>query len=233
MALLVTLSDMKSRLGITGTTYDDFLTEQITMVSEAIENYCGRVFTSTTYTQTYYGDDYRNDNDAEKLITFHYPVTAVTSIKEIRKDSDGNDSETTTLTTDEFRHHPDSGIFKKTYSSGQPRFWFTEYGYVSRVEIVYTAGYVTIPFTIQEVVYALVTERYNKHVNNLNINFGNDVQRISIPGVMSVDFDYTLQANERKNAFGMILGNYANVLDMYRSERVISGAGEIKENYVV
>ncbi len=47
---------------------------------------------------------------------------------------------------------------------------------------------------------------------------------------MSIDFDYTLQANERKTGFGMILGNYVNILDQYRSERPLIGA--IKENYV-
>lgn len=231
MTMLVSLSDMKDYLGETTNTYDTFLTNQITIISDSAEGYCARKFLSATYTQTYYGRDFDKDNDAENLFTYHYPVTSVASVKEIEKDGDGVDINTTTLTTDEFLFHPESGKFKKTTRDGYQRFWFTEYGYNSRVEIEYTAGFATTPTPIQDVVYNLVEQRYNKKVAGIDINFGQDVQRLSVPGVMSIDFDYTLQSNERKTAFGMILGNYVNVLDMYRSERKL--VGEIKENYVV
>lgn len=231
MTMLVSLSDMKDYLGETTTIYDTFLTNQITIISDAIEGYCARKLPSASYTQTFYGHDFSQDNDAENLFVYHYPVSAVTSVKEIEKDGDGNDLNTVTLTTDEFLFQPSSGKFLKRTKDGQKRFWFTEYGYHSRIEIEYTAGFVETPTPIQDVVYNLVEQRYNKKVAGIDINFGQDVQRLSVPGVMSIDFDYTLQSNERKTAFGMILGNYVNVLDMYRSERKL--IGEIKENYVV
>ena len=71
----------------------------------------------------------------------------------------------------------------------------------------------------------VVDERNNK-INNIAPNFGSNVQRLSIPGTMSIDFDYTLQANERSSSFGMFLGNYINVVDYYRSERVAIGQVE-------
>lgn len=230
MTMLVSLSDMKDFLGETTTTYDAFLTTQIETISEAIEGYCNRVFGSTSYTQTYYGEDYNQDLDSNYFYTYHYPVTSISQIREIQKCDDGSE-DITTLTIDEFLLKPNTGKLFKTYVSGLRRSWFSEYGYyASRVEVTYSAGYATIPSVIQDVVYNLVEQRYNKKINNIAINFGNDVQRISVPGVMSIDFDYTLQSNERASKFGMILGNYSNVLDPYRSERAL--VGEIKENYV-
>jgi len=101
---------------------------------------------------------------------------------------------------------------------------------LQELEVEYTAGYSDIPSVIEDVVFNVVEQRYNKKASGVALSFGNDVQRVSIPGVMSVDFDYTLQANERQSKYGMILGNYGNVLDPWRSERAL--IGEIKDNYV-
>jgi hypothetical protein len=79
--------------------------------------------------------------------------------------------------------------------------------------------------------YELIEERYNKKVAGVALNFGSDVQRLSVPGVMSIDFDYTLQNNERDSKFGMFIKGYANVLDSFRSERSIL-ADSIKDGYV-
>lgn len=229
MALLVSLSDMKDYLGIVDNSYDTFLTNQITIVSDAIEGYCGRIFSSASYTQTFYGADFDRDLESRKLLAFHYPVTAVTEVKEIQSNSDGSTSETVIPAT-EYLVNEKTGKFFRTFKTGERRFWFGEYGANSRVEITYTAGYASTPTPIEDVVYNLVEQRYNKKVAGIDLGFGNDVQRVSIPGVMSIDFDYTLQQNERSSAFGMILGNYINVLDHYRSERSL--IGEIKDNYV-
>jgi len=70
----------------------------------------------------------------------------------------------------------------------------------------------------------LVKERYNKHTSGIDLDFGSDIQSISIPGTISVAYDYSLQNNERKTAFGAILGNYVNTLDYFRSERPLIGS---------
>jgi len=227
--MLVSLADMKTYLDITNDDYNDFLTSQITIVSDAIEGYCGRKILSAAYVQTFYGHDYKDDLSAKKLLTYHYPIQSIGSIKEIEKLNDGSENETA-LTIDEFLLNTSNGMIFKTEINGIRKYWFTEYGYNSRVVIQYTAGFNSTPPVIEDVVYALVSERYSKKINGMDVNFGSDVQRVSIPGVMSIDFDYTLQANERKAQFGMIIGNYANVLDAYKSERKV--IGEIRENYV-
>jgi len=81
--------------------------------------------------------------------------------------------------------------------------------------------------SVRSVVYSLVEERYNKKLNGVNLNFGSDIQSVSIAGTISVQFDYSLESNTRKIGMGTILGNYVNVLDKYRSERVISGSGRL------
>jgi len=133
MTMLVSLVDMKTYLGIPDTTYDDFLNMQIEIVSDAIEGYCNRLFTSTSYTQIFYSKDFAQDLDAKHLFLFHYPLSAVASVKEIQKDSDGNDLNTTTFTTAEYLTHDPSGKLMKQTKDGYPRYWFTEYGRASRV----------------------------------------------------------------------------------------------------
>jgi hypothetical protein len=201
--MLVTLNEMKDYLGIplATTTYDGFLTEQITVISDAIEKYCGRKFASATYTQTIYKDQFENRDD-KTVYLLHYPLQTVNSIQ------------LDTITVTGYRIEYDYGRLTKID------------GFVNGGEeliINYTAGYSTIPSPIKQTVYSLVEEKYNKKKAGIPVNFGNDVQSIAIAGTISISYDYSLQANDRKGAFGMILGNYLNVIDMYRSERRLLG----------
>ncbi len=217
--MLVSLDDMKTHLGIPliDTTQDVYLTEQLNTISMAVENYCGRKFESTSYTQTFYGDDYQTEYKEYLLYLYHFPTISLTSV------IDTGDL----LDAANYRIQTTSSTLYRIENSTKVN-WFPSAA--TELVVVYTAGYATIPYDIQLVVKNLIEENYTKHTNNVGASFGNDVQRISIPGVMSLDFDYSLQANERKIAFGMILGNYANVLDFYRSERTV--VGEIKDTYV-
>lgn len=228
--MLVTLDDMKTFLGIplVDITHDAFLTGQINLMSETIEAYCGRKFIRATYTQTFEADDFSIANK-QFLYTFHFPLQTITEIKEVEILSDGS-TEEDVLTAQEYRAHFPSGKLQRTTDTNRNYFWFQEYGRGSQVVIQYEAGYDEAPLPIQDVVFNLVAERFNKQQADVPLDFGNNVQRVAIPGVMSIDFDYTLQANERSQKFGMIIGNYANVLDSYRSERVV--IGKIEDGYV-
>ncbi len=207
--MLVTLAEMKEYLNEAGSDYNTFLTTQINVVSDAIEGYCGRIFAEQDYSQVFYSkeSDYR---PKIMLELFHYPVSAVDSIVE----------DTVTLDASTYRlNKPTGAVFRET-------------GFLWGIEttVLYTAGFAEIPSPIKSVVFSLVEERYNKKKSGINLSFGSDVQRLSIPGVMSIDFDYSLNNNERKNAFGIILGGQLNVLDFYRSERAVIGDG--KYSYV-
>lgn len=214
-ALVLTISEIATMVTETGnslcsyriekTTYDTFLTEQEEIISQAVESYCGRKFLSAAYVQKYYIDDYLRAT--QELTLFHYPLITLTSVLE----------DTTNITADV---RPQSGFGRLFYRDGFFRF-------AEMVQVTYTAGFATLPAPLKSVILSLVEERYNKKVSGVPLNFGSDVQSISIPGTISVAFDYSLQANERKIKFGTILGNYVNALDYYRSERAIVGSGTI------
>lgn len=215
MTMLVSLNDMKNYLGISlvDTSHDTFLTQQITVVSDSIEEYCARAFSQTTYSQTFFEDDMPCEIGNE-LTLFHYPLVSVTSVKE--RDDYASVSETDVT---DFLPVKYLGMLKKL-PDGTSNPWF----YYGRVlEVVYVAGFSAVPTPIAQVVYSIVSDKYSKKVSGVDIGFGSDVQRVSIPGVISVDYDYTLTANDRKSPMGMLLGNYLNVLDCYRSERALVG----------
>ena len=142
--MLVSLTDMKDYLGETTADYDDFLTREIEVVSEAIENYCGRIFLSATYTQTFYYDDYMRKMKTLQL--FHYPLTAINTIVDVNGDA-----------IDEYRTTNDGIITRR-----DGFFQNTE----DEVVVNYTAGYASTPKTIESVVFSLVEERYNKKRNS-------------------------------------------------------------------
>lgn len=207
--MLDTLSNVKDRLGITTSDYDSFLTSQITLVSDVIEAYCRRKFASASWSQTFYKKEIR---DPKNLELYHFPLITLTSVT-----IDG-----VALTVDELanvtKHKPTSRLRREDGT------WI----YGDKVVVVYTAGYATIPSPVLSVLDSIVQERYNKKVAGVDLNFGSDVQRISIPGTISIDFDYSLSNNERKSSYGTIIGSYANILDDWRSERAVIGSGSLE-----
>jgi hypothetical protein len=204
--MLDTLQNVKARLGITGADDDTFLSNQITFVSDVIEAYCRRKFKLTHWLQTFYREDLRSSRQIE---LYHYPVVSITSF-----DVDG------VLWNDPIlRVHKPTGIIRRTDGG---LVWGGE------ITVQYLAGYETIPSPIIAVLDTIVSERYSKKRAGIDLNFGSDVQRLSIPGAISIDFDYSLSNNERKSAYGTVIGNHANVLDDFRSERSVIGSGKLE-----
>ncbi len=214
---IVTLQEIKDYVGETTGDFDAFLQDQIDLIQQAMEHYCGRRFDELNYTQTFYRD-FIEQETVPKIFTYHYPVNSITSI-----------TEGELVPSDEFLLKPNEGQIRRMCDDRA----YTWFRCDSKITVVYNAGYTdaNAPRDLKQVIFAIASENYNKQKAGVNINFGNNVQRISIAGVMSIDFDYTLNSNERSSRFGMILGDWANVLDYYRSERSITG--EIWENYVV
>lgn len=204
--MLDTLANVKSRLNITSSQYDAFLTAQITLVSDTIEAYLRRKVKSQAFHQHYYRTDY---SKSLLMQLFCYPVSAVTSITE-----DG-----VVLDPASYRLHKPTGSVLRLDNTG---FFFA-----LETVVLYTAGWATVPSPILSVLDSVVQERYNKNASGVDLNFGSDVQRISIPGSIQIDFDYTLKNNQRTSAFGEILGSNLNILDRYRSERAILGTSKL------
>lgn len=197
--MLDTLENVKERLGITSSEHDNFLTSQITLISDVIEAYCRRKFLEADYIQTFYNTDHAV---TQVLDLYYFPVTEIDSIEE----------DDVVLDSSSYRLNTPRG---KIYRTEGSFFCSTE------TVITYTAGYASCPTPVLSVLDSLVQERYNKKTSGIDLNFGSDVQRISIPGAISIDFDYTLSNNERKNTYGSILGSHMNILDDYRSDRSV------------
>lgn len=206
--MIVSLDDMKLYLKIEDDTYDTFLTQQLSFIQAAIENYCRRKFDATTYIQTFYKDDYEV---SKEIALYSFPVNSITSIVE----------DTVTLAPTNYRLHKGTGYIIRPETG-----FFTS---AKETVVTYEAGYsyANMPISLQHVVYSLVSERYSKEKSGVSLNFGSDVQRVSIPGTISIDFDYSLSNNDRSTPFGTVLGSQLNVLDYYRSERTIIGSGKL------
>ena len=211
---MITLNEMKSFLGIdpSDNSDDSFLQLQISIISDAVEGYCNRKFLQKNYIQYFFKEDF-NPQKVTKLFLQNYPLKSISSLKE--SDSE-NSSDWNSVSNYRF-HNPSGTITTQDY--------FFRCGKVLKVE--YSAGFSELPPLIKGVILSLVKERYSKKKNNIDLEFGADVQRISIPGAIAIDFDYTLSHNERKSAYGVLLGNYLNVLDAFRSERVVVGSSKL------
>lgn len=209
--MLVSLSDFKSYYGITSSDNDTFLSAQLALISDIVEAYCGRKFSLATYEQTFYVDDYSIFDESKGLFLYHYPVVEVVSAE---LDSGVDFIEEGTL-----RLHKPSGLIRNKEGLFQGS---------ETLVVTYQAGVSSIPTIIKEVILSIVKERYNKKISGIDLNFGSDVQSVSITGVMSIAYDYTLQSNDRKTRYGNILQNWVNVLDPMRSERVVVGSGKVE-----
>lgn len=214
--MLVSLSDIKDYLGIVDGSQDSYLTSELLLFTEAIENYCNRKFEVATYVEKIHHRDFYNTRDH---YLYHFPVVNVISAIEKAKDED----DITLVTLVNKRTGKLNIVDDNEYLTGL----FVNTGRSGYMEITYDAGYSTVPLEIQEAVKMLIQARYNKKNSGVDFNFGSNVQRVSVPGVMGIDFDYTLSTNERTNKYGMILGDYQNIFDNYRSERTLIGDSEI------
>lgn len=204
--MLDTLVNVKSRLNITTDQYDTFLNQQIALASDTIETYLRRKILDANYTQHFYRTDYR---PSLLLQTFCYPISEITSITE-----DG-----IVLDPANYRlHKPTGSILRLDHN---PFF------YAEETIVAYSSGLESCPTPILSVLDSIVQERYNKMVSGVDLNYGADIAKISIPGALSIDFDTSSNTSGRDASFGTIIGSNANVLDPYRSDRAILGSSRL------
>lgn len=204
----VSLAEVKAYLGITGTGDDVFLQSQTDIICDAAEKYCERKFSSIAMIEKWFKTKQDSRLKGPSFYTSAYPIVSVTYAK--------IDGEILTVDT-EYRIQKKHGVIN--FVDG------IEVG-AETVEVSYTAGFVTIPKVLIMAVSELVGERYNKRKAGVDLGFGSDVQRVSIPGTISIDYDYSLKSNDRESPMGSILGKYLNVFDFYKSEKRTIGSKE-------
>ena len=133
---LTTLSDVKESLGIASsdTTKDNLIIRKINQATKAIENYCGRRFAATVYTQIEY-----SATQIDELVLRQRPVVSFTSL-EIR-DSGLNYDNWETV---------DSHLYFVDDSAGILKLMFNASGRWNRYRVTYIGGYTTIPEDLAE-----------------------------------------------------------------------------------
>lgn len=228
MSMLVTLEKMKAYLGIPAltTTDDAFLTSQIEYISEAIETYCVRRFSLGNYVETFYRNEWLEQNNEvrKNLILYAFPVVTVSEVRQFISEDDA----TGEVIANPRIHYPTGSIRRRSSDRATGFFQEDLFNTAEIIRVTYSAGFSVIPEVIQQTVMELVEARYNRKKSGVSLNFGSDVQSISIPGVLNLQFDYSLINNDRKTAFGTILGNHLNVIDLYRSERAINHGSRLE-----
>jgi hypothetical protein len=144
---LVTLSQFKDMLGITGSTNDALINSIISRVSAFVETYCNRKFSKQTIKETLPMEGSRN------IVLSRFPVISITAIK-----YDG----TTVPVADYALNVPDAGlVFAKNgwnHTSGEYSYEVEyEYGYVLPSE---SATNYTLPDDIVQAVLQLCKSAY-------------------------------------------------------------------------
>lgn len=194
MADLITLAKYKEFEGIDSTTNDLKFQTIIPSVSQLVKTYCANSFVdffSTNKTETFT----LNWNTHVVQLT-ESPINSIVSVKE-RQSYSGT---YTTLTTSSFEYYLDysTDSIIRTDSSGNPKNFPKGVG---AVEVVYTAGYSTIPNDLMLAVVDLVTYYFKKEHKQRRTLGGATLDN---PGTSSLDN-------------GGLPDHIKRVLDMYKN----------------
>ena len=122
---LSTTSRFKTYAGVSGTTDDTLIENLIDIVTEFIENYVGRRFQQTTYT-----DEQYDGTGTDKLILKNYPISTFTRLQERQSISNEDtwatidsedyfvDTDNGIITAQAFRFIPNTKFYRVTYVAG-------------------------------------------------------------------------------------------------------------------
>jgi len=157
---LTSVADVKESLGIasSNTASDNLITRKINEATVAIENYCGRRFASTTYTNETY-----SATNIDAIMLKNRPVTALTSL-DIRDSGLNYD---TWETIDTHLYFCDAG--SQEANAGVIKLMFNARGRWARYRVTYTAGYTTIPSDLAEACATIAAYYVNNADGNANL----------------------------------------------------------------
>ena len=146
---LATQDEVKEYIDMPGgsSDADDVIDDLITRVSDRFHKYCGiSSFHSTTYTEYYSGQG------TQELFLDQRPIISITSIKQDSEWAFGSDS---TFASDNYAIQDDRVVLKdNVFSSG-----------VRNLQVIYTAGYATIPTDLKQACIEEVARAFDKRLN--------------------------------------------------------------------
>lgn len=160
---LVSLEDVKDSLGIdsSNTSKDDLIKRQINRATDMIENFTGRRFKLTSYTDI----DYDATN-SDQLVLQQRPVTTISSFQ-IRDSS---------LNEDDWEEI-DSELYFIDKAAGVLDLNFNAAGRWNRYRLDYTAGYSIIPADLAEAAATLAAFFVDNPTGGTNVRRKQEGQR--------------------------------------------------------
>lgn len=190
---LTSLSDVKESLGIASgdTSKDNLIIRKINQATIAIENYCGRRFKETTYTnELYFG------TNTNQLILRNRPITATQTFGLNIRDTSLNQNSFEAIDTTLYFADANSGVIDLD---------FRAIGQAGRYQVTYSAGYPTIPADLAEACASLAAyyvtnaagtqvgsalkkegQRELRYANNNNLlSFDNIIAQLGIDSIIN------------------------------------------------
>jgi hypothetical protein len=172
---LDTLSNVKTRLGITTSADDTLFGLLQDSADKAIENYCDRDFAGGTFTEYHAGG-------SEFVHLRNFPVTSVTSVKVDASRLFGSD---TVVSTADYVVHLDRGVIQSVIGPFLPR---AQSGLVNSevriwtrgprvVQVVYVTATSAVPNDVKEAYARLIGHWYRKLKTDVAANFQNVQQQ--------------------------------------------------------
>lgn len=143
---LCTRDNVKTYLGLSGTTHDDVIDALISAASEAVENFCGRKFDVTAYTEYHHG------GGASSVVLQRRPVTEVSGLwDDLARDFDDE----SLVDSDDYVLDSESGIIHLLWGAA-----FSDG--VRNVKVSYSAGYSSVPDDVAHACVMLVAAWFHR-----------------------------------------------------------------------
>lgn len=181
---LITLDNLKTFLGITGSDQDSLLEMLINQVTDYIETRTDRRFKETTYTE----EEYDGTGQSE-LVLKQFPIITFTKLE--KNNATDNTDSWEEVDTDDYWIDESEGILTKTtlFNKGKHNYRAT-----------YTAGYETIPYDVQFLAMSIISD-----INGRRQNMGVVKETL---GDHTIDFERAVQENP---VLAKIISNYRKI----------------------
>lgn len=143
--MLISLTEFKNHIGISGTTEDTIITTYINAVGGFLTGYLGRVIENAEFVERFDGD-----NIKDAIFLSNYPVTKFNWLK--YRSGTYSDEKMMDFNADDYQRDDEAGVI---YVDAM-------YSGIRNIEVYYEAGYTTIPDAIKVACMKLVAKIYNK-----------------------------------------------------------------------
>lgn len=189
---LVSLADLKTELGITGSTQDAYLGDLLDQTQTTIQSYLKRTLWLETVSEVFRDEEITNTGP---MWLARSPTVTITSVT-----VDG-----TLLAGTKYEVDRSNGALYRLDDDGDRLYWQT--GSVRKIVVVYSGGYSAIPLDIQRSALDLTKSRYYAQLRDPAL------KEVDIPGVIKESY-WVGQVGTEVNG---IPSTVASSLDTYRN----------------